>query len=375
MSQLQKKKITYIISDIDKALAFEWVANHLDNAHFDLSFLLLNAPNAHLCRYLDDRGVYVQHIVCSSKRQWPKAWIAILSYLNKTKPDIVHCHLLQANILGLSAAKFAGVPKRLYTRHHSDFHFRYFPKGVKWDKLSNRLATHIVAPSMAVYEILTQREGVDPPKITLIPHGFDWNYFRNVPNRLVVDLKKKYNPENQHPVIGVISRFTELKGIQYIIPAFKQLLQDYPNALLLLFNAQGDYAAEIQRQLDQLPAASYRCVQFETELAAVYRLFDVFVQVSTDRHIEAFGQTYVEALAAEVPSVFTLAGIATDFIVHQENALVVPYKNVDAIYDALLRLLTDDALRIKLKHQGWKSVQDRFSLQQMIDRLEVLYEK
>lgn len=368
-----RKKVVYIISEIDKALAFEWIAERLDKSSFDLSFILLNGGDSFLEKFLKDRNIPVKRFSCSGKKDWPGVWLKIFFHLKKIKPDVVHCHLLQANILGLSAAKAAGIPQRLYTRHHSDFHHRYFPKGVKWDKFCNRLATKIVAPSGAVKEVLIQQEGVPESKIQVIYHGFDLNYFKVVPEDLVEVLKEKYNPQSRKPVIGVISRFTELKGIQFIIPAFKELLEEFPDALILFFNARGDYASQLEETLSALPAGSYKTVAFENELAAIYRLFDVFVQVSTDTNIEAFGQTYVEALAAGVPSVFTLSGIAGDFIREGENAVVVPFSDSNSIFEGMKRILTDDKLKQRLIKEGARSVDEKFDITKMMRSLENLY--
>jgi glycosyltransferase involved in cell wall biosynthesis len=370
---LKKLKVTYIISDINKALAFEWIASNLDHSRFALNFILLNEHESELAKYLTLHQIPCIEIKSAGKKHWPAIFLKLYRILKKDQPDIVHCHLLTASILGLSAAWLAGIKNRIYTRHHSDYHFRYFPKGVKWDKWCNQLATKIIAPSLAVQNVLVKMEKVPEEKVTVINHGFDLEYFRKVPEDIVQRIKSKYNPEGKYPVIGVIARFTELKGIQFIIPAFQKILLQYPDALLLLFNANGDYKVEIDNLLAQLPKKSYQTIAFENELAAIYTLFDVFVQASTDTNIESFGQTYIEALASGVPSVFTLAGVSSDFIVHRENALVVPFKNSEAIFEGILQILNDDELKNKIIKGGWNSVIDRFSLHKMMENLNEVY--
>jgi glycosyltransferase involved in cell wall biosynthesis len=172
----------------------------------------------------------------------------------------------------------------------------------------------------------------------------------------------------------VISRFIELKGIQYIIPAFRKLLARYPDALILFFNARGGYESEIKRMLEAIPARNYRLIPFENELSAAYRLFDVYVQASIEAGAEAFGQTCVEALAAGVPSVFTLSGIAGDFIVDGENAVVASFKDSDALYRGMLKILDDDRLMERLRSSGPESVKEKFTVQAMINQLLSLYE-
>ena len=67
----------------------------------------------------------------------------------------------------------------------------------------------------------------------------------------------------------------------------------------------------------------YTEIVYETDMPALYKTFDVFVHVPVEPHFESFGQVYVEAMASGIPSVFTLAGAATEFVRDGENALVV----------------------------------------------------
>jgi glycosyltransferase involved in cell wall biosynthesis len=367
-----KKKIVYIISDIQRSIAFEWVAEHIDKSRFEISFLILNPGTSDLQEFLQNNKYKVRHIKCAGKKDWPKAFISIYMHLRREKPDAVHCHLQQATILGLAAAKLAGIKQRIYTRHHSSLHHVYFPKGIWWDKYCNKTATHIVAISGIVKTILTEWEHAPGDKIRLIPHGFILDEFSQIVPEKVAAIEEKYQLKGNGPVIGVISRFTEWKGVQYVIPAFKELLQNYPKAILLLFNASGDYEQTIDTQLAELPEQSYRKVKFEPEIMSSYHLMDLFVHTPIDEHSEAFGQIYVEALAAGVPSIFTLSGIAPDFIVDRENALVVPFKNSEAIYKAMRALLSDPELQKKLFTNGKKTV-EAFALENMISKLNSLY--
>lgn len=363
----------YIISDIDKALAFEWIAEKINASRVEISFVLIIQKPSALEKFLRERDIPVYTFYYRNKKDLPLIFLKLYRLLKRLKPDAVHCHLLYASLLGLTASRIAGIKNRIYTRHHSDFHHRYFPAGIKWDKWCNAMSTRIIAPSNAVSEVLIQLEHVHPAKVSLVPHGFDLDYFRSVAPKLIAELKVKYTTGDQYPVIGVISRFTELKGIQFIIPAFIKLLNVYPDALILFFNAKGDYDSEIKQLLGPVQERNYRLIHFENNLAAVYQLFDIFIQVSTDTQIEAFGQTYVEALAAGVPSVFTLSGIANEFILDGENALVVPFKDAEAIHFAIKRILSEPDLREHLKQNGYQSVKENFGLEKMIHQLELLY--
>ncbi len=370
-----KINITYIISNINKSLAFEWISDYLDKGKFNLNFILLNPGESELENYLIQKGVSVYRINYTSKRDIPKAIFKTYKILKKNGISIVHTHLFDANIIGLFAAWLARIPKRIHTRHHSDYHHIYFPKAVIYDKFINSLSTTIIAISSVVKDILIIKEKVSEKNIRIIHHGFKLDEFLNVPESLVGNLKVKYIKNNFTPVIGVISRYTEWKGIQYIIPAFQRILHKYPNALLVLANASGDYKIEIQNLLQKIPKENYIEISFESNIYALYKLFDIFIHVPISSDAEAFGQTYVESLASGIPSIFTLSGIANEFIKDKQNALVIPFKNSDAIYNAVTQLLTDRDLSNRLKINGINDVQTNFKLKKMITSLEQLYEE
>ncbi|MEY5049228.1 MAG: hypothetical protein RLZZ175_2587 [Bacteroidota bacterium] len=368
-----KTNITYIVSNIDKALAFEWIAYKLDKEKFNLSFILLNPGDSALETYLKLIDVKVERMLYTSKFDLPIVIFKLILFFIKNKTKIVHCHLFDACIAGLIASKLLFMKKRIFTRHYSTNHHDYYPNAVKYDKFINYLATDIVSISKNVSKVLINKENVNPDKIHLIHHGFDLKAFNEVENSRIVQIREKYKiPENKY-IVGVISRYVELKGLQYIIPAFASFLKQNPNSFLILSNASGDYKNEVNKLLqDFLPQSTYVEIKFESDLPALYKLMNTFIHVPIDETIEAFGQTYVEALASGVPSIFTLSGVANEFIVHDKNALVVDYKNSEEIKNAIIRLLNDPVLRNKLIEEGKKSSQV-FDLKKYIFQLENLY--
>ena len=365
--------LALIISNIDKALAFEWIAQRLDKQKFTPYFILLNPSNSYLESWLKVHHFKVYRITYKGKYSLPWAVIRVFFILAKKNISVVHCHLFDASLVGLLAARLAGVGKRIYTRHYATMNHVYYPKMVAYDQWINGMATHILAPSQVVVDTLVQKENVNPKKISLIHHGFELEIFSNPDQKIVAKLRAKYNSENKSPVLGIIARYTHLKGIQHTIPAFEKLLKLYPNALLILANTTGDYAHEIKTMLNKLPSHSYQEITFENENAALYQLFDLHIHVPISIDIEAFGQTYVEALAAGIPSVFTLSGVAEEFICNEKNALVVDFENTNQIYDAMLKLLTDNELRKNIIAQGKADVKQIFGLDKMIRGLDKVY--
>nr|WP_299202781.1 glycosyltransferase family 4 protein [uncultured Brumimicrobium sp.] len=369
-----KTKVTNIISEVDKVISFEWIIERINSYQFELSFILINSRNSHLGKFLNDNGISVYHLEAQTKKEMFRAVFQCRKLLKGLQPDVVHCHLIKANLIGLTAAKLAGVKRRIYTRHHSDYHFVYFPKAVKWDKYCNSLSTKIVAITDNVSQILIERENVSKNKVIKIWHGFNISSFIHYDKQKSRALKQKYNPEQCTPVIGVISRFTHWKGVQYIIPAYNEFIKKHPNSLMLFFNAKGDFVETLNQQLkEQIPFKNYRKIEFEQDITNLYSIFDFFVHVPISNSVEAFGQTYIETMAAGVPLIATKSGIGNEILKNEENALIVDYKNSDEIYEAMMRIMHEEKLKKKLIKTGLDTVKKDFSIDKMIEKLEELY--
>ena len=368
------KKIVYIVFGINKALEFEWLISEIDTSRFELSFISIH-PNeeTHLKKHCENHQVPFYHIPYNSKKDILKSTLKIRKMLKKIDPDIVHSHIFEGGLIGITAAWLAGIKHRIYTRHYSDFHHVYHPNGLKYDQWINARSTHIVAVSEVVKDILIKKENVPKQKVSVIHHGIPqeedncFNYAR------ISVIKEKYNIPDGKQLIGVVSRYTKLKGIQFIIPALKELFEENENLHLVLANAKGNDEVTIKKLLQKLPKDAYTEILFENDNEALFRSFDVFIHVPISREAEAFGLTYLEALNFDVPSVFTLSGIAHEMVKDEENALVVNYQNSDEIVEAVRKLLANEELRIKLSNNGKKSV-ETYTTRKKMRKLEELYE-
>jgi len=350
------QRIAFIYSSIDKALQFEWLLTRFKEKGLHIQVIILNPGDSAIEQFCVANNIKVERITYQGKKDLPKSTWQIRKILRKDKINIVHTHLFDATFAGLIAAKLAGVKTRIYTRHHSSRNHKYNKKMVKFDKLFNRLSTTVIAISENVKEVLMRMEGLSDHKIEVIHHGLELSTFTDTDSDKVAALAKKYNTEEFHPVVGVISRYLHLKGLQYIIPAFIEFRGQYPKAKLVLANANGDFKDEVQRMLSALPEDAYKEIAFEKDLGSLYQLFDLFIHAPIDNDVEAFGQIYTEALAAGIPSVFTLSGVAKEFMEDRQNALIVPYKDKNAIVQSLLELMSDSALKEKIIQNGRLSV-------------------
>lgn len=367
------KKVTYILSNIDKAIAFEWIIEYINKDKIALSFISIGQKeDTVLNKFCKQHQIPFYHIAYRSKKDIASATFNVFNLLRKIKPNVVHTHLFEAGLIGITAAFLARIKKRIYTRHYATQHHEYAPSGVKYDNIINRLSTNIIAISHNVEDVLINMENVDPKKITLIHHGFLLSEFADVSVERINALKEKYQLQNKF-VVGVVSRYLHLKGIQFIIPAFKKILETQANAHLVLANAKGEYKSEVKKLLETLPKDTYTEIEFEQDNAALFKCFDVFLHVPINPKIEAFGQIYVEALAAGIPSVFTLSGVAAEFIADKKNAIVADFNSSDQIYNGIQEIIKNKPLKDLMIENGRKDIQQLFSLSLMIQKLETIY--
>lgn len=367
-------RLLYISSFDKRWTHLEWVSQEIDRTKFDLSFLLLSLTGRqpYMEDYLREQGIPSVTVKCTlTPAGIFRAARAVWRHCRAERVEVVHTHIFFASLVGLLGAFLARVPVRINTRHHA---VPNHGKPAVWlDHLANRLATRTVVTSELLRRVVVDLEKVPEEKVPLIHLGIDVARFHDAPPDLVRALAAKHNPAGASPVVGVIARHIESKGIQYVIPAFRRLLERHPSAVLILAYAMGPYRQAVEELLAPLPPERYVLIPFEENVFALYKIFDVCVHVPVGEDQESFGLVYLEALAAGVPSIFTLSGVAREFLEHRRNAWIVDYRNSDQIHDGLVALLEDPELRRTLVSEGLRSVDPAFSHTRMVRSLEDLY--
>lgn len=364
--------IVHVVSELQYSAAFEWLSEALTRSH-RFQLVVLNPAPGPLERKLQEKGVDVLSVPFTGKWSVAKAVWNLARHFRKSRPDVVHAHLLAGSVVALAAAWLAGVPRRIYTRHTSTFHHTYDRGGVKYDRLCNTLATRIVSISQAADYALIELEHVRPDKIAKIHHGFEFDRFLRHDPGAIDAVRRKWRIDERKPCVGVVARHIEWKGIQYVIPAFRKFKERCPDAQLILANAVGPYREVLMSQLSDFRKEDVVVIPFEEDAAALFQAMDIYVHVPVDPHAEAFGQTYIEALACGVPSIFTLSGVAAEFVRHETHALVVPFKDSEAVYRCMTRLWEDASLRERLGAAGRQYVVEHFDFAAMMEKLEELY--
>lgn len=368
-----KTRILHVFSDVDQSHLIKTLGVAMDRQKYDVGFVFIGKQEPLLHEYFNRKGHSSTYLKFYGKRDYPSTVVRLRQIFKRERPDVVHTHLVEGSLLGLTAARLAGVKNRVHTRHHGVESHIYYPHGVYYDRYNNFLSKKIIAISPVVADVLIGREGVDPKKVVTIPHGFHLE-------ELIVDesaterLKEKHGLNGRYPVIGSIARFIHWKGVHNTVLAFKDVLAVFPNAKLVLANAVGPYADQVNKLLEEnIPKENYVTFEFEPEIISLYAAFDVFVHVPVEKDLEAFGMVYIEPLTLKVPSVFTLSGIASEFVRAGRNALVVPYNDPENTAAAILRILQDEQLRRSITETGHDDVLQRFGAERLAADLDSFY--
>lgn len=389
-------KVTFVFTHHIRWVPFELAATFLDKRLFDIDYVILGEADP-MIDFLKTNDIPYVATSFGDYNNTPETVKFVYDHLIKNQTDIVQTHWFAGSLVGMQAAYYARVPVRIFHREHPPLRF-YNRHPVSKHQLIWDCATHLIAVTNTSKAGMVE-DGISAEKITVIPTGFNPQEFESIPPARVSALKEKYLGaealKNRGPIIGVAARYVKWKGVEDVIRAFKTVLTEHPQALLLLSGGH-IHRAQVMAQmraaskkdivapqyedvlsiydcLSELPEHSYLEIPFEEDLYALFRLFDVFVHVPTDSIQETFGQVYVEAMLSKVPSVITLSGSALDHAIHQENAWVVDYGNSDQIAEGILRLLSDHALREKIIANAYACAKDRYSIEKLTRKLEEFY--
>jgi glycosyltransferase involved in cell wall biosynthesis len=100
--------------------------------------------------------------------------------------------------------------------------------------------------------------------------------------------------------------------------------------------------------------------------------FDIFFQPSL---WEAMSMVTLEAMAVGRPIVATRVGEAPAILEDGQDGLLVDPRDVTGMTSALLKLITDPALRLRLGETARRKVAGRFTVQEMTRAYEAIYEE
>jgi glycosyltransferase involved in cell wall biosynthesis len=157
-------------------------------------------------------------------------------------------------------------------------------------------------------------------------------------------------PRGPRPVVLAMARpGTPRRGFPTTIAALAQVRQVRPEVDIVLF---GDRF--LDRQAIPFAFRNEGLVVRQERLAELYSEADIFLDGS---EFQGFGRCALEAMACGSACVLTDLGGVLDYARHEDNALLTPPGQAEAMAAAILRLLDDAALRNRLVAGGLKTVE------------------
>ena len=174
-----------------------------------------------------------------------------------------------------------------------------------------------------------------------------------------------------------VGQLTQLKGIETAVRALKLIVERRCNRSTTLTIVGGpDYENRIHRLVSSLGLEDN--VRFtglvpRDQLPSVYEEHDILLFPSV--WAEPFSLTVLEAMSSGLAIVGTTTGGSREVLRNEDNALTFPKEDAGACAEQVIRLLQDRELRERLRRNGRRTVEDRFRLDQMIDKIDVALKK
>jgi len=301
-----------------------------------------------------------------------KLVIKLAYIIAREKPDIILSFLTYANLIAILAKKFSFSKSRLIISERSLASLQIKNQRLSRIKtfLINKLypyADRIVAVSQGVKRDLMANFEIEGRRIEVIYNGLDIKRIK----KLSLEAVNHNLFENRTLYIIGIGRLTKLKGFQFLLKAFKLVREKHKGKLLLL--GEGEEFNNLE--------SLCRALSIEKEVAFLgfqdnpYKYLarsNIFVLSSL---WEGFGNVIIEAMACGIPVIATRCPYGPEEIITDGvNGLLVPVGDVNALAEAILRLLDDEPLRRRLGEAGRRRAED-FDVQKMVSRYEMLFER
>lgn len=318
----------------------------------------LSAASLMQIRALLNAAVYV----------WRLLWLIRRSHVR-----VVHTNSLKADLLGGIAARMTGRIVVWHVRDRIDDDYLP-PTVVRAFRLLSRWIPHfVIANSQATLRSLDRpmlRSTSGKPDLR--GRGFvvhDGTYLQDRSTKVLVDRKLSR--------IGLIGRICPWKGQHIFLHAAALVRERFDDVQFVIVGSALFGETEYERQLHQLPdrlgiADLVTFTGFRTDVYKVIDEMDLIVHASTIG--EPFGQVIIEGMAAGKPIVATNGGGVPEIVDDGKTGILIPMGNIQAMAEAISRILDDPAAAIKMGERGRERVREHFTIDQTARKVEQIYQ-
>lgn len=234
---------------------------------------------------------------------------------------------------------------------------------------SVRRAEFILADSESTRRDLLELLRVPGERLRVIYPGVEARFTAEVGEERIIATLRRYGV--RRPYILALGTLQPRKNFVRLIRAFDLLRRRHrvPH-VLVIGGGKGWLYEPIYETIEELTlheAVLLPGFVADDDLPALYRAADLFVFPSL---YEGFGLPVLEAMGCGTPVVASNASSLPE--VAGDAALLVPPEDVEALAEAMWRLLSDDALRNELRNRGFKQV-SRFTWERAAENLLAIY--
>lgn len=295
------------------------------------------------------------------------------------KYDVIHLHEYRTfqNIVVHHYAKKYGVPYVFQARGSLP---RMFAKQrMKW--LYDGLFGHGVLKDASKVLAFSSTEAkqyagmcVPKNKIELVPNGIDLSEYDNLPPK--GSFRRKFGISEDTRIILYLGRIHRIKGIDTLVKAYAYLAKNanHRNVRLVIAGPDDGYLGELESLIDSLKLFNKPLLVgplYDKNKLEAYVDADVFVLPSI---YEAFPNVMLELYACSKPVIASRIESLQDIVVHGKTGFLFEKSNANELAHYLNRALTNPSDFEKMGHEARRFVENRFSIDIVMDKLELLYE-
>lgn len=320
----------------------------------DLSVARLYPHSAGLVHYVSMKGRFDFGAVTK-----------LVEIIKSRNIDIIHTHGYKSDILGLLAARRAGI--RIVSTPHG------FSNNVGWKlRLFIRLGLFAlkfvdkVAPLSEQLVFDLKRYGIKDKQLRFIENGVDLTEL--APYRKTLPVQDFSAASGLH--LGYVGQLIPRKGLADLLQAFNLLWQRFPDSKLTLIG-EGSQRSELEALAKTMPAASaISFLGFRGDRIVLLKDFDAFALTSS---LEGIPRCLMEAMAVGVPVVaYDIPGV-DQLITHESTGLLAPLGDWQQLANHLIRLAAEPALANKISLAARQLVDQRFSAARMANEYQQLF--
>jgi glycosyltransferase involved in cell wall biosynthesis len=238
--------------------------------------------------------------------------------LARRRPDVLHTHLVHADVLGLPAGALARVPVRISTKHGFN-EFRSSRLLAAADRAAARFAHRQIAISAGLADYLVATEGFDRGAFEVVHYG--------------IEPAGEPPPPPDAPRLAAVGRLIPIKGFDLLLEAFARARHELPGLTLEVAGAGPE--------LEALRAAATEGVTFLGRVDPVAPVYERNAIVVVPSRGEGFGMVALEAAERGRPAIVAGVGGLPEIVADGETGLVVPRGDVAALAGAIASLAAD----------------------------------